>query len=109
MKANDTNQNRQPAETRTSFKSACLASCKKILAQMAAVRAAIYAEANLTLGAPRRLLRLALNEAEAAAWLTRYPHLVFPELAMEKVQALAAWNAHQQSVRRTSPVFALTA
>jgi hypothetical protein len=58
------------------------------------------------LGAPERLLRLALNEAEAAAWETMYPHLVFPALASEKAQAVAAWNAHQQSVWRSSPIAA---
>jgi len=33
----------------------------------------------------------ALNEAEAAAWQTMFPHLVFPALATEKVQAAIAW------------------
>src|SRR5262245_53603254 len=44
------------------------------------------------------LLELALNEAEALAWQTEYPYLVFPTLAAEKVQAVAQWNARQESL-----------
>jgi len=47
-----------------------------------------------------QLVHLALNEAEALAWQTAYPHLLFPALAMEKVQAVAAWQTRQQSVQR---------
>ncbi len=38
-----------------------------------------------------RLLKLALREAEALAWQTEYPHLVFPLLAAEKAHAAFAW------------------
>ncbi len=109
MKRKLAKQNRERDKNGTPFRAACLASCKRILAQIARAREAIFAEASRALGAPERLLRLALIEAEAAAWQTPYPHLVFPVLATEKVQAVAAWNARQQSVRRTSPVFALGA
>jgi hypothetical protein len=44
------------------------------------------------------MLRLALNEAEALAWQTLYPHLVFPDLAAEKVRGVAAWNSRQQLI-----------
>ena len=47
-----------------------------------------------------RLLRLALNEAEALAWQTDYPQLVFPLLAAEKAAALVAWSERQRSMRR---------
>jgi hypothetical protein len=47
-----------------------------------------------------QLLRLAINEAEALAFLTDYPHLVFPALAMEKVQGAAAWRTHQYKIGR---------
>lgn len=96
--------NEQPGMT---FGNACVASCQKILAQISRARAAIFAESRHALRAPERLLRLALNEAEAVAWQTAYPHLVFPTLATEKVQAVAAWNKTQQSMRRTNPVSAL--
>jgi hypothetical protein len=85
------------------------ASCRKIRAQMAGVKEAIFAEASGAFPAPERLVRLALNEAEAAAWQTQYPHLVFPALATEKVRAVAAWNARQQSVRENGPVITLAA
>jgi len=54
------------------------------------------------LAGPERMLQLALNEAEAVAWQTDYPHLLFPELAMEKVQAVASWNHRQTAVRSTN-------
>ena len=41
-----------------------------------------------------------LGEAEALAWQTGYPHLFFPALATEKVQAAAGWNARQQFIRQ---------
>ncbi|MGA2180096.1 MAG: hypothetical protein ABSH15_11010 [Verrucomicrobiota bacterium] len=90
-------------------RSACRASCRKIRAQIAGVKEAIFAESSRAFPAPERLVRLALNEAEAAAWQTKYPHLFFPTLATEKVRAVAAWNARQQSVRENSPVIVLAA
>jgi hypothetical protein len=44
------------------------------------------------------MLRLVLNEAEALAWQTRFPHLFFPALAVEKVQEAAAWDSRQRAV-----------
>jgi len=52
------------------------------------------------LDSQEHLLELALNEAEALAAQTGYPHLVFPVLAAEKVRSVAAWDARQQRVRR---------
>jgi hypothetical protein len=86
------------------LRNACRTSCRKIRAQIAGVKEAILAESSRAFPAPERLVRLALNEAEAAAWQTRYPHLFFPTLATEKVRAVAAWNARQHSVRENSPV-----
>lgn len=93
----------------SAFGRACVVSCQKILAQITAVKAAIFAESYPALRAQERLLRLALNEAEAAAWQTMYPQLVFPLLATEKVQTVIAWEARQQAVRQASPAFALAA
>jgi membrane fusion protein, multidrug efflux system len=50
-----------------------------------------------------RLSRLALNEAEALAWQSGYPLLVFPVLAEEKLRALIAWRDYQASIRRVNP------
>ena len=46
------------------------------------------------------VLRLALNEAEALAWQTGFPHLLFPELAAEKAEGAIRWHQRQRSVRR---------
>jgi hypothetical protein len=35
-----------------------------------------------------------LNEAEALAWETEYPQLVFPALAEEKIEAISSWYSH---------------
>ncbi len=78
------------------LRKACRESCRKIRAQLAGVKEAILAESSGAFPAPERLVRLALNEAEAAAWQTKYPHLFFPTLAVEKVEAVAAWNVHQR-------------
>lgn len=72
-----------------------LNSCKAVLAQINNVKEAILAEARNTLEAPEQLLRLAVSEAEALAYQTRYPQLVFADLAVEKVQRAAAWSERQ--------------
>lgn len=115
MKRNDASQSEQKANNGTTFRQACLASCQKILARIADAKEAIFNEAFAALKTNERLLRLALNEAEAAARQTMYPHLVFPVLATEKVQAVIAWDKKQSSrqgnrrfeppVRRAAGVF----
>jgi len=76
---------------------ACLASCRKLLAQMEDIRQTILLE--FREATDPRLLQLALNEAEALARQTPYPHLFFPELALEKAQSVRDWQARQQSLR----------
>jgi hypothetical protein len=78
---------------------ACVASCRKLVAQIAEAKENLLAEFRHTFSAPERLIRLALNEAEAAAWETDFPQLFFPTLAQEKIQAVATWSAHQQTIR----------
>jgi len=58
---------------------------------------------------PNKLLHLALNEAEALAWQTEYPHLVFPTLALEKAQAVANWLTRQRSMRSEHSAYAFPA
>jgi hypothetical protein len=99
MKRTNANQSGNNEPGLTAFKSSCLASCRKILARIAAAREMIFNESRQTLKMHEHLLRLALNEAEAVAWQTMYPHLVFPALATEKVQAVVAWDK-LQSLRR---------
>jgi hypothetical protein len=109
MKLKQTNGSGKNVGQVRAFGKACVASCQRILAQITAAKEAVFAESHQALKSQERLLRLALNEAEATAWETKYPHLVFPVLATEKVQAVIAWDAHQQSVRRTNQAFALAA
>jgi hypothetical protein len=80
----------------------CLQSCKKLLAGIEQVKNKIANEYQVH----GQALQLALNEAEALAWQTDYPHLLFPALALEKVQAAAAWQTRQQSVRQQRRFFA---
>ncbi|HUA67964.1 MAG TPA: hypothetical protein VMA13_05400 [Candidatus Saccharimonadales bacterium] len=101
MKRNNADQNEKNAESGALFKSTCAALGQKILARIAQVKEAIFDESYETLQAHERLLRLALNEAEAAARETLYPHLVFPDLATEKIQAVVAWNAKAKLLRRS--------
>ena len=109
MKLNHAIETVNPATVGKAFGKACLASCQKVLAQIRKARETLFEEARGALKSQEQLLRLALNEAEALAWETRYPHLVFPTLAAEKIQAVAAWDAHQRSVRNTLPAAALAA
>ena len=78
-------------------------------AALAAVRAKIESDFYLLLERHPRVFRLALNEAEALAWETEIPHLVFPALAVEKVNGVAKWHARQRSIRRNEPILAFAA
>ena len=71
---------------------------------IAKVRALVEREFSLLLERQPRLLRQALNEAEAIAWQTGFPQLVFPSLAQEKARAAATWENRQRAMRQpTSP------
>lgn len=72
------------------------------------LREAIEAEHASLRSARPHLLKLTLNEAEALALQTFCPHLVFPELAREKLGALATWHQRQTALRQpeTSLAFA---
>jgi hypothetical protein len=99
MKTNRTNEGGESTGTSNTFTSACRECYQKVVAQIRAAKDAILAESREILGVQEQVLKLALNEAEALAWQTLYPHLVFPELATEKVQAAAGWNRHQRAIR----------
>ena len=80
------------------LRKACLASCRKLIGQIDKAKHAILAEFRDALGGQEQMLHLALNEAEALAWQTAYPHLVFPELAKEKAQEAVKWEQRQQEM-----------
>ena len=56
----------------------------------------------------KTMLTLALNEAEALADETEFPLLVFPTLAREKAEAVAAWSARNAALQHNhfSPALA---
>jgi hypothetical protein len=83
----------------SNFVSACVGSCQKLIAQIQKLKGSIVSEFREAFGAPEQLLHLAVNEAEALAWQTEYPYLVFPALAMEKARAVATWQARQRSIQ----------
>lgn len=96
MKVNQNNGGLENEGLKKTFGSACLASCREALAHIRNIKETILAEARETLQVQEHLLRLALNEAEAVASQTSYPHLVFPNLAMEKIQRTAEWSRRQR-------------
>jgi hypothetical protein len=79
---------------------------RQLETQLDAAKFAILSEFRETLRGNEKLLRLALTEAEALAWQTDFPQLVFPTLAAENAERVAAWHARQQSMQRGSPQLA---
>ena len=77
---------------------ACRDCCQKVLSQIKHAREVILVEARDTLKGQEQLLRLAMNEAEALAFQTLYPQLVFPNLAVEKVEGAARWSSRQRQL-----------
>lgn len=75
--------------------------CDALRETVAPAKQALLQEYQNQVGEHSQLLRLALNEAEALAWETDYPHLLFPMLAVEKAQAAVAWHQRQQLMRPT--------
>jgi hypothetical protein len=73
---------------------------RNTLDAIAKVRALVEREFALLRQREPRLLRQALNEAEAIAWQTGFPQLVFPSLALEKVRTVATWESRQRTMRQ---------
>jgi hypothetical protein len=88
------------------FTNFCAQCYNRFVAEIAEVRDRITAEFHVNLEGHGNLFRLALNEAEFLASQTEYPHLVYPALAMEKVQAVNNWRARQYAIRHNRPVYA---
>jgi hypothetical protein len=93
MKINHTNE---IVNSKHNFVGRCAESCKQWLAGIEQTKNKIAAEFQETLESHAQLFQLALNEAEALAFQTDYPHLLFPALAQEKIQAVSAWQSRQQ-------------
>jgi hypothetical protein len=102
MNANETDENLSSEQT---IANRCLQSCKKLLAGIEQVKNKIAGEFRELVEANHKSFQLALNEAEALAWQTEYPQLLFPALALEKIQAVATRRARQEALRRSYSVF----
>src|SRR5262245_17017668 len=89
-----------PTSATLSIARGCMASCKRVLSQINQVRRTIAREFLQSFRVPEHMLRLALNEAEAIAWQSGFPQLVFPDLASEKAQAIVAWQIRQRAISR---------
>lgn len=105
----NTNLANEAVNGEPTFAGRCVESCKKLLASIEQAKNKIAAEFQETLDSHSQLFRLALKEAEALAFQTDYPHLLFPTLAVEKIQAASAWQARQQLLRHRRAVFAAAA
>ena len=88
----------QTTVTKNSLTSFCADCARKLAAQIQRTKQDLVAQFRKTFAGNERMLRLVLNEAEALAFLTEYPQLVFPSLALEKVEGAIAWQKHQQEV-----------
>jgi hypothetical protein len=95
--------------TNKTFANACLASSQKLAAQIERAKNNIVAEFRETFKAHEQLLNHVLNQADALAWQTDYPHLFFPVLAAEKIQSAAQWQTRQQFLLRSRSADALAA
>ena len=86
------------------LRAACGRCYHAALGRLAAVKVKVEREFAQTMAGYDHLLKAAINEAEALAWQTPYPHLLFPVLAEEKAAAVQQWAAQQRAIReRTSP------
>ena len=97
MNTNHHNNNESSSGEQT-IANRCVQSCKKFLAGIENTKHRIAKDFQEALVSQGKLFQLALNEAEALAWQTGYPHLLFSELAVEKVQSVEAWDARQRSL-----------
>jgi hypothetical protein len=104
----NTNTNNDARNNQT-FADACVEQCGKLVAQIERVKNNLAAEFHGAFETQEQLLNRAIREAEALAWQTEYPQLVFPTLALEKVQDVARWNARQQAIRRNTSAYAMAA
>jgi hypothetical protein len=106
MKTTDTDKNLNTEQTITDR---CVQSCKKLLTRIEQTKGRIAAEFREIVESNQQSFQLALNEAEALAWQTEFPQLFFPDLAVEKIQAVATWQTRQQSVHQPQLAFARAA
>lgn len=82
---------------------------KKISHQLGEVKKAILTAHLPSVTGREAVLRSAVNEAEALAWQTPFPHLLFPVLAQEKAFSARRWAGRQRFVQQAVPMWLLAA
>jgi hypothetical protein len=101
-------KNKESSGTDQTFANACLACGQKLVAQIERVKNNIVADFHEAFKSHEQLLNRAVDEAEALAWQTAFPQLVFPTLAMEKVQAVARWSARQEIIKQKNSAYSMS-
>lgn len=101
---NNTNKftsNNQPVQSGNfgRLRAACAYCYQGVLRRLTAVKAKVEREFGQDMGGYEPLLKAAINEAEAVAWQTPYPHLFFPVLAEEKAAEVRHWASHQRAIQ----------
>ncbi len=81
------------------LRAACAYCYQEALRGLTAVKARIESEFGQEMAGYEPLLKAAINEAEAMAWQTPYPHLFFPVLAEEKAAEARQWIGHQRAIQ----------
>jgi len=83
-----------------------LNSCRSLVRQIEGIKESVLREFDSPRWEQGEMVRFALNEAEALAWQTPYPHLLFPVLAREKAESARQWAERQTSLRHAGQAFA---
>jgi hypothetical protein len=96
---NTDQHNKKNLSDQKTLKEHCLQASRRLLKRIDQAKSKIVAEFRDVFQAQEHLLQLAISEADALAWQTDYPHLIFPLLATEKIQSAAHWQARQQALR----------
>ena len=74
--------------------------CRRVMGELKGLRDDLETRHAISDAASDRLIRLALNEAEALAWSEPFPYLTFAALAEEKVANVRRWQHRQEQLRR---------
>jgi len=91
------------------LKDTCQELCAKFVEQIGQAKNNLVAEFQGAFAMQQQLLQLAIVEADALAWQTDYPHLLFPSLATEKIERAAQWRTRQHFLMRNTSPYALAA
>ncbi len=80
----------------------CLRCYQAAQGRLARVKAELEREFGRAMAGNEQMLRASVNEAEALAWQTPYPYLLFPVLAQEKASEALDWAVRQRQIRERS-------